>query len=848
MGGCISIQISCDKVLNRVGSCLCGEGNHVCNLEKNLVALEKAMEVLKARRDDVLTRVQREEGKGQQRLTEVQVWLTSVETIEKSFHDLSNTRTMELQRLCLCGVCSKNFKSSFRYGKRVSDMLDDVENLKSNGVFEVVAAEQPAMRCVVEEMPLQQVIFGQEAMLDRAWNRLMDDETAIMGLYGMGGVGKTTLLTQISKSELQTEKIQDDIAEKIQDDIAEKLGLRGEEWYRKEKRHKAHDIHARMKNKKFVLLLDDIWRKVDLAEIGVPFPTRENGCKVVFTTRSREVCGRMGVDDPMEVQCLTDNEAWDLFKKKVGPLTLQSHPGIPEQARKVAEKCRGLPLALNVIGETMSSKRTIQEWHHAVQVLNSYASDFSGMNDQILPILKYSYDNLRGDQIKSCFEYCSLFPEDHMIEKEKLIDYWICEGFISENEDRERTINQGYEIIGTLVRACLLLEEGSNKAMVKMHDVVREMAIWISSDLGENREKCIVQAGVGLSKVPKVENWSAVERMSLMNNKIEKIFGRPTCPELTTLFLQGNKSLVTIGGGFFNRMPELVVLDLSQNSGLDGLPEEISELVSLKYLDLSGTAISILPVCLLKLETLMHLYLDDMANLRSIHGISKLRSLRVLSLLSSYTPDPSLMELLLLEHLKVLNIKIQSDLVMEELFLSHLARCIHKVDIRNISDLSVSKILRSFTGQCFPNLSSVDIRRCRGLKDLTWLLLAPNLIHLNMRSLRYLKEVVSKEKADEMKVQGNIPFEKLETLEMVDLTALKSIYWTPLRFPCLKEMYIARSRSLAKLPLDSRSVADVKKFVLKYNSRYWIEKVNWEDEATRLRFLPSCRLDLTHYE
>ncbi|CAF2115750.1 unnamed protein product [Brassica napus] len=400
---------------------------------------------------------------------------------------------MELQRLCLCGVCSTNFKSSFRYGRSVSLMLIEVLNLQSNGVFEVVATEQQAMRCVVEERPLLRVIVGQETMLVRAWNRLMDDETAIMGLYGMGRVGKTTLLTQINNKFCKAYYgveiviwvvVSNDLrVENIQDDIAEKLGLCGEGWNRKKKRHKVTDIHAHMKNKKFVLLLDDIWRKVDLTEIGVPFPTRENRCKVVFTTRSREVCGHMGVDDPMEVQCLTDNEAWDLFEKKVGPLTLKSHPCILEQARRVAAKCCGLPIALNVIGETMSSKRTIQEWDLAVQVLNSYAADFSGMDDQVLPILKYSYDNLKDDQIKSCFEYCSLFPEDHLIEKEKLIDYWICEGFITENEDRERTVNQGYKIIGILVRSCLLMEEESNKSKVKMHDVVREMALWITSDL-----------------------------------------------------------------------------------------------------------------------------------------------------------------------------------------------------------------------------------------------------------------------------------------------------------------------------------------------------------------------------
>ncbi|XP_019091459.1 PREDICTED: probable disease resistance protein At1g12290 [Camelina sativa] len=410
MGGCVSFQLSCDQVLNRAGSCFCGRGNYIRNLEKNLVALEKSMEVLKARREDVLRRVLREEGKGLQRLNEVQVWLTSVQTIENHFDDLSSCKTVELQRLCLFGVCSNNLTSSFRYGRRVFLMLKEIESIKSDGVFEVVA--DSVVADVVEERPLQPIIFGRETMLERAWNRLMDDETGIMGLYGMGGVGKTTLLAQINNKFCGVSVgvdiviwivVSSDLrVEKIQDEIAEKLGLGGGGWNQKEKRQKVTDIHTLMKNKKFVLLLDDIWRKVDLTEIGVPFPTRENGCKVVFTTRSREVCGHMGVDDPMEVECLAKDDSWDLFKKKVGQLTLKSHPDIPEQARKVAEKCCGLPLALNGIGETMSCKRTIQEWHHAVQVLNSYAADFSGMDDQILPILKYSYDSLKGDQIKYC--------------------------------------------------------------------------------------------------------------------------------------------------------------------------------------------------------------------------------------------------------------------------------------------------------------------------------------------------------------------------------------------------------------------------------------------------------------
>lgn len=222
-----------------------------------------------------------------------------------------------------------------------------------------------------------------------------------------GGVGKTTLLTQINNRfskrgggfdvVIWVVVSQNATVHKIQGSIGEKLGLLGKEWEEKSEMKRGQDIHNVLRKKKFVLFLDDIWEKVSLDVIGVRYPSKVNGSKVVFTTRSRDVCGRMGVDDPIEVCCLHTDKAWDLFKKKVGEHTLGRHP------RKVAGKCRGLPLALNVIGETMASKRSVQEWHRAIQVLTSYAAEFSGVEDKILPILKYSYDSLDGEMTKSCF-------------------------------------------------------------------------------------------------------------------------------------------------------------------------------------------------------------------------------------------------------------------------------------------------------------------------------------------------------------------------------------------------------------------------------------------------------------
>ncbi|CAF1925216.1 unnamed protein product [Brassica napus] len=482
MGGCFSVSMSCDQMVNQFSKWLCLKGSYIHNLAENLVSLEKAMGVLKAKRDDVQGRVDREEFTGhRQSLAQVQL------------------------------------------------------SLREKG----------------------------------------------------------------------------------------NLSIEGE----------LLDIHNVLRRKKFVLLLDDIWEKVNLSAVGVPYPSTENGCKVVFTTRSRDVCGRMGVYDPIEVTCLDSDKAWDLFKKKVGENTLESHSDIPKLARQVAEKCRGLPLALNVIGETMACKRTVQEWHLALDVLTSSAQEFLGMEDEILPILKYSYDNLKGEQAKSCFLYCSLLY--HSFEKERLIEYWICEGFIDEKEGRERAFNVGNEILWTLVRASLLEEEGSS--YLKIHDVVRDMGLWIASDLGKHKERCIAQTDIGLREVPKVKNWKDVRALSLMGTSIDKISESP---------------------------------DWTQ---MDRLPVGFQELKMLIHLNLEFTKVV------------------------SCDWISNLSRLRTLKLAGSQVwLDMSLMkELQLLKHLEFVSINICSSLVGKLLLYDpRVGRCIQQIYTADVFVLPAMDTLR----------------------------------------------------------------------------------------------------------------------------------------------------------
>jgi len=118
------------------------------------------------------------EDRGFQRLAEVQVWLTRVETIEKEVNVLLSARDVELQKLCLCGFCSNSLKSSYRYGRSIILTLRKVEKLKSQ-VFDVMV--EKAQVCEVQEQEIKPVIVGQETMLDKAWKQLKEDGVGIMG-------------------------------------------------------------------------------------------------------------------------------------------------------------------------------------------------------------------------------------------------------------------------------------------------------------------------------------------------------------------------------------------------------------------------------------------------------------------------------------------------------------------------------------------------------------------------------------------------------------------------------------------------------------------------------------------
>ncbi|KAH0863668.1 hypothetical protein HID58_080879, partial [Brassica napus] len=725
------------------------KAKYILDLEDHLKDLEKVKPDLEDAKVYLQEKLEMNARNGLRRHERCKDWISKVEAIERKVTKLLEDKTAEIERLSMCGFCSSNFFLTYCYGKDVLETLEEVQSLLPSKPSGEVVRTGPPPR--IEEIATEPTV-GLEKMLETTWSLLMEKDVGILGLYGMGGV---VIFVWVSR-DLQVEKIQNAI--------------------------------------------DDIWEKMDLKKIGIPLPSQENGSKVVFTTRSKDVCARMRSHHVLEVKKLDEENAWELFRRNFRGNNTLSDPEILKLARQLCEKCEGsgppcegLPLALNVIGETMAYKTSVPEWQCAIDDLDSNAGGYPEVEDEILKILKFSYDDLKDERVKQCFQYCALFPQDAGIDKDVLVEYWISERIIDEGGDRKRTINEGHKIIGDLVRACLLMTVDTSEK-VKMHDVLRQMALWVASSFGEKDENFIVKTCAGLKEMPKVTDWKAVRRMSLGRNEIRDISISPDCLNLTTLLLTRSGTLVNISGKFFQSMPKLVILDLSTNINLAKLPEEVSNLVSLRHLDLSRTCLENLP-----------------------EGLGKFIQLRYFAL-------RGLIDVIkLMENLKGLGISIKSTVVLKHLLsIPRLASCIQHITLERVISKdgplqleTAMASLRSIEIQggtisdimehtrygcistCFQNLSVVN-----GMQDLSWLVFAPNLISIHvMGPSRELQEIISREKVSGILNERSsiVPFRKLREIQLRFLMELKSIYWERLEFPSLKRVTIFYSPSSGTL-------------------------------------------------
>ncbi|XP_077228571.1 putative disease resistance protein At1g15890 [Tasmannia lanceolata] len=291
-----------------------------------------------------------------------------------------------------------------------------------------------------------------------------------------------------------------------------------------------------------------MWEKIELDNVGIPSINLENDSKVLLTTRRLQVCKSMDTDVEIRVDILSAEEAWKLFQNKVGDVV--ENPSIQSLAKDAVKECHGLPLSIIVVGGSLRKEANVHVWKNALNELRSpTTSEIEDIEEQVFKRLKFSFDELNNDNTKNCFLFGALYSEDYEIEIDELIEYWRGEGFI----DGAGAYAKGHAIVNNLIGASLF--ESVEAYSVKMHDVIRDLALRITSPTGEGC-RFLVRAGVGISKPPREKEWENVERISLMCNELKSLPPSPKCPKLLTLLLQTNQPL-KIPASFFDHMGSL---------------------------------------------------------------------------------------------------------------------------------------------------------------------------------------------------------------------------------------------------------------------------------------------------
>ncbi|XP_051116969.1 probable disease resistance protein At5g63020 [Andrographis paniculata] len=875
--------------------CMSKKANTILNLQNDAKALENALEQLNNVFEDVKRIVALEEERQMVPNKQVDGWLCKVESANKSVGEVLE-KSSGMRSGCLsCFGCWSRYK----LGKEVRVELKAVEELRIEGNFESVAEAMP--RGVVDERPSEDSI-GLDSVLEQVKRWIEDSEVKVIGIHGMGGVGKTTLLKMINNSFLEENYGFDQViwvvvskhssVERIQDAICEQLKLPENVWKNKGEDEKAVQIFKILNVKKFVLMLDDLWRRVDLVKVGVPAPDNRRISKVVFTTRFEDVCGYMESDKQIKIECLTKDKALALFKKKVGTTTLNAHPIIPKRAEILANECKGLPLAIITVGRAMSGKRDLHDWDRAVTKLRKDPSEITGMEDDVFRILKFSYDSLRNDTIRSCFAYCCIYPEDHEILVNDLLALWVGEGFLDQFDDVHEAFDQGQDIIKSL-KAASLLEDGESEEYVKMHDVIHDMALWISGGSKTSVNRYLVIDHVDVLETQLLSSRVEAERVSLWGSSFRTVPEVRSWPNALT-FVARDTAVRVFPSQFLQFMAFLKVLDLSRNAHLAELPSGIGELVQLQFLNLSHTRIRELPVELKNLTKMKYLLLNSTYRMETIprQVISSFSMLRVLRLFGNNSASykdvennilssgrRELLELLegfrdindisitlfdrysiekLKNSYKILNclsslclercegltrlefssssIERMRHLQRLDIYYCEMKQLIIHLEFERSHAAGISRAPDQFISRgSFRSLSSVYVAYCDELLDLTWLTYDPMLELLDVAHCASMVEVVSgrRNQSTGLEAESSI-FSRLKRIRLINVPCLQSVYPHPLSFPSLVEMHVLSCRRLQRLPFDSRSGQGSLKEIR--GSHWWWSMLQWEDEMLQPLF------------
>jgi hypothetical protein len=284
----------------------------------------------------------------------------------------------------------------------------------------------------------------------------------IVGIYGMGGIGKTTLAKAVynqiyngfegSSCLLNIKEISEQpnglvqLQEQLLSEVLKSKNLKIANVDRG-----INLIKEKFRSKRVLVILDDVDHLTQLNSLAGSSEWFGPGSRVIVTTRDEHLLTILGVHGKYKVEELNHEESLQLFSWHAFRM---AHPkeDYKELSISVVNYVGGLPLALEILGSYLSG-RSIIEWKNALEKLQKYP------HNQIQQILRMSFDSLDDDTVKDTFLDIACFFVG--MDKDYAIKIFDGCGFFPEI---------GIKI---LIQRSLVTINYQNE--LRMHDLIRDM-------------------------------------------------------------------------------------------------------------------------------------------------------------------------------------------------------------------------------------------------------------------------------------------------------------------------------------------------------------------------------------